>query len=77
MAHELSIRENGLVEFAFTGSRNKIWHGLGQEVPDDISIDEWKIKAGLDWEVFESAITYNAYGEDLKFPSRKALFPCL
>lgn len=74
MAHELSIRENGFVEFAFTGNRSKIWHTLGQEIEQDTSIEDWKIQAGLDWEVFESGITYNAYGEDLSFPSRKALF---
>ncbi len=73
MAHEIDM-SNGRANFCFTGSRNKIWHQLGTEMSDDSSIDEWKIQAGLDWEVREADILYSVDSEDLVFPSRKALF---
>lgn len=74
MAHEISIRENGFAEMAFMGSRQKIWHGLGSEVPATATFDEWRTLAGMDWEVFESAVSFNAYGEDFIFPDKKVLF---
>jgi phage/plasmid-like protein (TIGR03299 family) len=78
MAHEITIRENGMAEMAFTGSRDAIWHGLGQQLEEGASIETWKVQAGLDWEVFESAVTFQTM-EDGKivskvFPNKKALF---
>lgn len=74
MAHEISIRENGFAEMAFIGNRQKIWHGLGQELNELATIEDWIREAGMDWEVFQSAVTYNAYGEDIIFPNKQALF---
>lgn len=54
MAHELTIRENGMAEFAFTGPRSAIWHGLGNNLEEGASIESWKTAAGMDWDVFES-----------------------
>lgn len=78
MAHELTIRENGKVEMAFAGPREAIWHGLGSQLADGASLDEWKKEAGMDWEVFESPLIYNAVVDDsienMTFPDRKVLF---
>jgi phage/plasmid-like protein (TIGR03299 family) len=74
MAHELSIRENGKVEMAFTGSRSKIWHGLGEELEVGAPIEVWKTQAGMDWEVFESMVKYQSAAGEHIFPDRKALF---
>jgi phage/plasmid-like protein (TIGR03299 family) len=78
MAHELSIRENGFAEMAFTGSRDAIWHGLGQSIKPDASLDEWKKEAGMDWEVHESPGSYTRVvgttTEQLQIPDRKVLF---
>jgi phage/plasmid-like protein (TIGR03299 family) len=78
MAHEITIRENGMAEMAFTGSRQAIWHGLGQQLDNDSPIEVWKVQAGLDWEVFESAVTYQTMeGGKLvtkTFPNKKVLF---
>ena len=77
MAHEITM--NGSVaEFAFTGSRSNIWHGLGQELPENSTHEEWIKAAGMAWDVLESPITFKAFTngqvEDRIFPDRKALF---
>lgn len=76
MAHELSIRENGFVEMAFTGDTP--WHGLGQELPEGQTLEEWQIAAGMDWEVLPSTVQYQvatAKGVETKaFPEQKVLF---
>lgn len=51
MTHQLTIREDDFVEMAFTGDRANIWHGLGNEIDPDESLDSWKIKAGMDWTI--------------------------
>ena len=38
------------------------WHGLGVEVEDDLSVDEFRIAAGLDWDV-EKIETYYEKGD--------------
>lgn len=78
MAHEITIRANGTAEMAFIGSCDAIWHGLGQQLEENASIDTWKTQAGLDWEVFESAVMYQTMVDgklaSKVFPSKKALF---
>lgn len=56
MAHELSIRENGLVEMAFVG--DVPWHGLGQELTQGASIETWKEEAGMNWDIVETPVMY-------------------
>lgn len=74
MAHEITIREGGKAEMAYTGSKTAIWHGLGQELPENQSIEQWKKAAGMDWEAHASSVAYSAYGEEQFFPNKKALF---
>lgn len=78
MTHEITVRADGTAEMAFTGSRDAIWHGLGQQLEDNASIEVWKTQAGLDWEVFESAVLYQTVVdgkiESKVFPNKKALF---
>lgn len=79
MAHNLSIRENGFVEFAFTGNRTDIWHGLGSQVLDTDPFDVWKDKAGMEWEVFESGVSFDAVNkmgiiEQQIVPDKKVLY---
>lgn len=56
MAHELSTRNNGFVEMAYTGE--KPWHGLGQELRNDASIEEWQASAGMDWKIKRSKVRF-------------------
>lgn len=63
MAHQIdnsNFRDN----MAYVGKLP--WHGLGQRMPNDASIEEWKIAAGLDWHIQKRPIFYgieNADGE--------------
>lgn len=56
MSHELSTRQDGFVEMAFVGEQ--AWHGLGNELSQDSTIEEWKTYAGMDWSINESQVNY-------------------
>jgi len=75
MSHEITVRDDGKAEMAFTGPRTAIWHGLGQELQVDATIEQWITAAGMDFEVFESMVKFNDFsGQDHIYPARKALF---
>lgn len=63
MAHEITARRNGFIEFAFAGPREAIWHKLGQQMQDGASIDQWKVDAGMDWQINSSPLIYQ-FGEE-------------
>lgn len=63
MAHEIDM-SNGKANMAFTGSRDAIWHGLGQELTPDSTIEEWQVQAGMNWAVKDSSVTFNAINSD-------------
>lgn len=73
MAHELDF-SNDRVNMAFTGNRNQIWHGLGNELTPGSSIEVWKKEAGMDWEVKESEVIYFKGDQVSKFPKKKVLY---
>lgn len=59
---------------AFTGSRDAIWHGLGQQLEAGKSIDEWVVAAGFDWTIQQSpALFTNDTDEKIEFPGKKIL----
>lgn len=60
MAHELTERANGLVEFAYHATHGRAWHGLGQAVAADAAhdLEEWRLKAGMDWKVARSRVRF-------------------
>lgn len=60
MAHELDF-SNGRANMAFVGETP--WHGLGQALTPDASIDTWTQQAGFDWEVKKGAISYEVRDE--------------
>lgn len=62
MAHELTIRADGYTEMAFVGSTP--WHGLGQELKQDASIEEWRTAAGMDWSIEKMPVQYFSQGDD-------------
>lgn len=75
MAHELSVRENGFVEMAFVGDRSKIWHGLGNQLTQDSTVDEWKVQAGMDWNIIETPAMFGTQdGTILPFDDKKVLY---
>ena len=80
MAHELSIRESGKVEHAFVGRVG--WHGLGTELKEGASIEDWQEAAGMDWTLRRARVRF-ATGRDhetlgpsglTEFPDRIVIF---
>lgn len=65
MSHEITIRSNGFAETAFAGETP--WHGLGQEINPDASIEEWQVQAGMDWEVVSAPVRYEAHVQKEQF----------
>ena len=73
MAHEIDM-SNGRANIAWTGSRSKIWHGLGTELTEGASLEDWIISAGLDWEIFRSAVSYQSMTGTHQFDEKNVLF---
>lgn len=67
MAHELTTRENGFTEMAFVGETP--WHGLGQQLTHDSTIEEWQVASGMDWTVDSSPVEYSYFDENGKLIS--------
>ena len=65
MSHEITIRSNGFAETAFAGETP--WHGLGQEINPDATIEEWQVQAGMDWEVLSAPVRYEAHIQKEQF----------
>lgn len=66
-----------LVEtMAYVGE--KPWHGLGNKLEREQSIDAWKESAGMNWTVEESEVRYisgkNGIGSINAFPEQKVLY---
>ena len=66
-----------LVEtMAYMGERP--WHGLGNKLEREQSIDAWKESAGMNWTVEESEVRYisgkNGIGSINAFPEQKVLY---
>lgn len=69
MAHELTIRADGFVEMAFVGQTP--WHGLGQTLDENSSMEEWRKAAGMDWTIESTPAIYAPNGSDtMTFPER-------
>ncbi|MEF2155029.1 DUF932 domain-containing protein [Luteimonas sp. FXH3W] len=66
-----------LVEtMAYTGDRP--WHGLGNKLRPQQSIDEWKRHAGMDWRIEESEVRFISGNGNIgaihAFPENKVLY---
>jgi phage/plasmid-like protein (TIGR03299 family) len=61
MAHELTMT-NGKAEMAFIGETP--WHGLGQELQEGASIEQWQASAGMDWRIESSPVMFNTIGSE-------------
>lgn len=56
MAHQLTERANGKVEMAYVGATP--WHGLGEKLEENQSLDAWTVAAGMDWDIKRSRVRY-------------------
>lgn len=64
MAAEIDM-SNGRANIAFAGSRNAIWHGLGQELSGDADLDVWTREAGMNWDIEYSPVIFESGQPDL------------
>lgn len=72
MAHELTIREDGFTEMAFVGATP--WHGLGQELTQGATMEEWRKAAGMDWTIESSPARFTScQGNDQFVPGQNVL----
>ena len=60
MAHQITIRENGFAEMAFVGDTP--WHGLGQALEREATIETWCEAAGMDWTIEKTPAVYMPEG---------------
>ena len=74
MAHELSIREDGFVEMAFTGKRDAVWHRLGNTLDENAPMEDWIRAAGMDWEAIPSDVMYRTDNGFLTMPNQKVIY---
>lgn len=75
MAHEISLRKDGFAEIAYVGETP--WHGLGQQLHDGATIEEWRIAAGMDWQIERAPVQYRVKTDTgaayIKVPDRDVL----
>lgn len=55
MAHALAFIGD-MASIAYKGE--KPWHGLGQEMQDGMTLDQWRVAAGLDWEAKKQKVEF-------------------
>lgn len=65
MAHEIDF-STGLPAIAYRG--DVPWHGYGQRVTEDMTLEQWQQAAGLNWEVVRKPIFMSFY-RDLDEPT--------
>lgn len=73
MAHALTERSNGMIEFAYRAAEGKGWHGLGQAVEDGATAADWKVKAGMDWAAVGAPVTYTFGEQTMVVPGQQVL----
>ena len=58
MAHEL-VKSS---DMAYVGATP--WHGLGNQLPENQPIEVWQKSAGMDWEIKQTDVLFNAAAEN-------------
>lgn len=71
MSHEID-ETTGVPAIAYIGE--KPWHGLGSELAEGATIEEWRVAAGLNWKVIPSTVEYKVLGIQNSYNDRKVLF---
>jgi phage/plasmid-like protein (TIGR03299 family) len=59
MSHNIATTADGRNAIAFLGDRKDIWHKLGQQMQEGMSIEDWARASGLDW----TALLVPAYAD--------------
>lgn len=81
MTHALTQRTDGMTEFAYLKSDGLPWHNLGQPMEDGASLDDWRVKAGMDWRIKRAKVRYptgvdvvNDATQYIEMPDKHVLF---
>lgn len=56
MVAAVTVKRNGKAEMAYVGETP--WHGLGNALTPEASLETWQLEAGLDWKVQRSKVRY-------------------
>jgi phage/plasmid-like protein (TIGR03299 family) len=67
MAHAITDQDN----FAFTGNRDRIWHRLGQQIPEGLSAEDAFPLVGLDWETELEPVYYKVKGKEVELTENR------
>ena len=70
MSHNLD-ESTGKPAIAYVG--DVPWHGLGQELKKDASIEDWIKEAQLDWQILRESVRYRFGDKILTMPDRHVL----
>lgn len=70
MSHELT-QTAGRIEFAYAQGSEMPWHGLGQEVPENATIEQWRQQAGMEWAIQRAEVRYATCYEPQPWDVRK------
>lgn len=75
--HNLDFSK-GYAGIAITWNGETPWHGYGNRVPDGADLDQWRVAAGLDWEIERRKVLYGIMKDDGKkglaiYPDRDVL----
>jgi len=73
MAHLINV-ENGTASMAYVG--RKPWHGLGQELTEDASLEVWAQEAGMQYDLLKAPLLFQPEGAAAysKFDKRSAIY---
>ena len=79
MAHQLYTNKDGKVSFAFTGPREAVWHGLGQNLTEGAELETWKVEAGMDWTAESAPVLFNVPAgvnavSEKAFPNQRVIY---
>lgn len=73
MSHELYTLDNGKKSIGYAANTAMPWHGLGQQIPEDASLDIWSEMAGLDWEIQSQPALMQVGNNVIEYPARMIL----
>ena len=69
MAHMIAKTADGRDAMAYVGETP--WHGLGQELTEDASLDVWAKESGLDFELATAEVQFN---NEFKYDAKKVMY---
>ncbi len=74
MAHELDTT-TGKAGIAYAAGSAVPWHGMGQTVSPDSSVEEWRKAGGLDWDAVRTEVIFNGQNDEYAFwPDKHVLY---